>query len=110
DKRTGLPVYSLYTGTPSVPTPSASQLKGIDAMVIDLQDIGSRSYTFSGTMKTVMEACFRHNVEVIVLDRPNPLGGLKVDGPLPDPWIVSSSLVCEFPVPYVHGLTMGELA
>ena len=110
DARTGLPVYSLYTGSPSVPTPSSSQLKGIDAMVIDLQDIGSRSYTFSGTMKTVMEACFRHKVEVIILDRPNPLGGLKVDGPMPDPAIVGASLVCEFPVPYVHGLTMGELA
>jgi uncharacterized protein YbbC (DUF1343 family) len=61
-------------------------------------------------MKTVMEGCFRQNVEVVVLDRPNPLGGLKVDGPLPDAAFVGSSLVCELPVPYVHGLTMGELA
>src|ERR1019366_10639581 len=61
-------------------------------------------------IKMVLEECFRQNVEVMVPDRPNPLGGFKVDGPLPDPAIVSSSLVCEFPVPYVHGLTMGELA
>ena len=108
DPRTGLMVYSLYSGRPSIP--SAAQLKGIDALVIDLQDIGVRSYTFSGTMKTAMEGCFRRNVEVIVLDRPDPLGGLKVSGPPLDPNLVGASLVCEFPVPYVHGLTMGELA
>ena len=105
DPRTGLMVYSLYTGRTPKGLPTPAQLK-----VVDLQDVGVRSYTFSGTMKRVMEGCFRQNVEVIVLDRPNPLSGLKVDGPLPDPAIVSSSLVCEFPVPYVHGLTMGELA
>ncbi len=110
DPHTGFMVYSLYTGRTPKGLPSPAQLKGLDALVVDLQDVGTRSYTFSGTMKRVMEGCFRANVEVIVLDRPNPLGGLKVDGPLPDPAIVSSSLVCEFPVPYVHGLTMGELA
>ncbi|MGH7995616.1 MAG: DUF1343 domain-containing protein [Opitutaceae bacterium] len=108
DPRTGLPVHSLYNGRSHEPT--AAQLRGIDALVIDLQDIGVRSYTFSGTMKLAMQGCFKHHVEVIILDRPDPLGGLKVDGPLPDPGLVGSSLMCEFPVPYVHGLTMGELA
>jgi uncharacterized protein YbbC (DUF1343 family) len=108
DPRTGLRVYSLYNGHGA--QPSAAQLRGLDALVIDLQDVGVRGYTFAGTMKEVMEGCFKHHVEVIVLDRPDPLGGLKMDGPLPDPGVVGASLVCEFPVPYVHGLTMGELA
>jgi uncharacterized protein YbbC (DUF1343 family) len=108
DPRTGLMIYSLYNGRTHQPT--AAQLKGIDALVIDLQDIGTRSYTFTGAMKQAMEGCFLHNVEVIVLDRPNPLGGLKVDGPILDPQWVGPNLVNEFPVPYVHGLTIGELA
>ncbi len=108
DARTGLPVYSLYNGV-NRGKPSKAQLKGLDAVVIDLQDIGSRSYTFTGAMKMCMEGCFENGVEVIVLDRPNPLGGLKVDGPPLDPqWV--SSLVTAFRVPYVHGLTIGELA
>jgi uncharacterized protein YbbC (DUF1343 family) len=105
DPRTGLMVHSLY-GRSRRPTPA--QLRGIDAMVIDLQDIGARSYTFVSAMKVTMEACFLNNVEVVVLDRPNPLGGLKVDGPPLDPRYMS--YVGEFPVPYVHGLTIGELA
>src|SRR5665213_1517594 len=108
DRRTGLMVYSLYNGRTHQPT--AAQLKGIDALVIDLQDIGTRSYTFTGAMKQAMEGCFANKVEVIVLDRPNPLGGLKVDGPIIDPQLVGPNLVNEFPVPYVHGLTIGELA
>ncbi len=108
DAITGLPIFSLYNGKTHRPT--KAQLKGVDALVVDLQDIGVRSYTFTGAMKQVMEGCFENNVEVIVLDRPNPLGGLKVDGPLLDaPWL-GSALVNEFPVPYVHGLTIGELA
>ena len=105
DARTGLPVYSLY-GKNRKPTPA--QLKGLDAMVIDLQDIVVRSYTFNVVMRYTMEACFENGVEVIVLDRPNPLGGLKVDGPSLDPEWMSG--VGAFRVPYVHGLTMGELA
>lgn len=102
---TGLPIYSLY-GKTKRPTPA--MLKGLDAVVIDLQDIGVRSYTFISWMRYTMEACFEHRVEVIVLDRPNPLGGLKVDGPpLDAEWM---SDVGAFRVPYVHGLTMGELA
>lgn len=105
DARTGLPVYSLH-GQNRRPTPA--QLKGLDALVVDLQDIGVRSYTFNVTMKYALEACFQSGVEVIVLDRPNPLGGLKVDGPLLDrEWW---SGVGAYPIPYVHGLTMGELA
>lgn len=104
-KPTGLPVYSLY-GKTRKPTPS--MLRGIDALVIDLQDIGSRSYTFVSAMRYAIEACFENGVEVIVLDRPNPLGGLKVSGPpLDAEWV---SYVGAFRVPYVHGLTIGELA
>ena len=109
DRLTGLPVYSLYNGR--IPhRPTKAQLRGIDALVIDLQDIGVRSYTFAAAMKEAMEGCFENNVEVIVLDRPNPLGGLKVDGPLLDPQWVGLALVNDLPVPYVHGLTIGELA
>jgi len=106
DARTGLMVHSLYHGTGTRPT--RAQLKGIDTMVIDLQDVGVRSYTFVSAMKVCMEGCFENGVDVVVLDRPNPLGGLKVDGPPLDPQLVS--YVGEFRVPYVHGLTIGELA
>ncbi len=107
DKRTGLPVFSVYG---KYMKPTKAMLKGLDAMVIDLQDIGTRSYTFVNVMKWTMESCFENNVEVIILDRPNPLGGLKVDGPLLDAkWAVNNQ-VGAFRVPYVHGLTIGELA
>lgn len=102
---TGLPVYSLYGPTRS-PTPE--MLAQVDVMLVDLQDIGVRSYTFAAAMKLVMEACFRKGIAVMVLDRPNPLGGLKVDGPPLDPSLIS--YVGPFPTPYVHGLTMAELA
>ncbi len=105
DKRTGLPAYSLYGKNRR---PTREQLKGLDALVIDLQDIGVRSYTFSVCMKYAMEACFDNDVEVIVLDRPNPLGGLKVDGPILDRTLFSG--VGQYQIPYIHGLTMGELA
>ena len=106
DTATGLPLFSLYNGKSHKPTPQ--QIKSIDALVIDLQDIGTRSYTFISAMKVCMEACFENNKEVIILDRPNPLGGLKVDGPPLDSDLMS--YVGSFRVPYVHGLTMGELA
>jgi len=111
DPRTGLMVYSLYSGVAYKGKSfkaSPAQLKDIDALVVDLQDIGTRSYTFTSAMKLALEACFENGKELIVLDRPNPLGGLKVDGPLLDAkWM---SYVGAFRVPYVHGLTMGELA
>lgn len=105
DPRTGLPVFSLY-GKYRRPTPE--MLKQIDVLVIDLQDLGVRSYTYISSMRYAMEACFTHGVEVVILDRPNPLGGKKVDGPNLDPrWM---SFVGAFEIPYVHGLTIGELA
>jgi uncharacterized protein YbbC (DUF1343 family) len=107
DPRTGLPVYSLYGATRK---PTQAMLKGIDAMVIDLQDIGTRSYTFVSAMKRTMEGCFEHGVEVIVLDRPNPLGGRKANGPMLDAQWAKDNYVGAFRVPYVHGLTIGELA
>jgi len=111
DPRTGLMVYSLYSGVAYKGKSfkaSPAQLKDIDALVVDLQDIGTRSYTFTSAMKLAVEACFENGKEVIILDRPNPLGGLKVDGPpLDAAWM---SYVGAFRVPYVHGLTMGELA
>lgn len=105
DPRTGLPVYSLYG---EYRHPTAEMLRGLDALVIDLQDVGVRSYTYVSCMRYAMETCFQNNVEVVILDRPNPLGGLKVDGPpLDREW---RSYVGAFHVPYVHGLTIGELA
>lgn len=105
DARTGLPVYSLYG---KYRKPTAQMLSKIDTLVIDLQDVGARSYTYASCMLLSMEACFEAGKEVIVLDRPNPLGGLKVDGPMLD--MEFKSYVGMFPAPYVHGLTMGEIA
>jgi uncharacterized protein YbbC (DUF1343 family) len=105
DERTGLPVFSLYG---KYRTPTADMLKHIDVMVVDLQCVGSRSYTYISALRLVMEACFEANIEVVVLDRPNPLGGMKVGGPiLEDRWL---SYVGAYPIPYVYGLTIGELA
>ena len=105
DPKTGLPVYSLY-GSTRKPTPE--MLKGVDVMVYDIQDVGTRSYTFISTLGLVMRACAEQDVEVMVLDRPNPLGGLKVEGCLVEPGFFS--FVSEFRIPYVYGLTVGELA
>ena len=105
DPVTGLPAFSLY-GTTRKPSPG--MLRGLDALVFDLQDVGCRSYTYLSTLARCMEACGENNVEMIVLDRPNPLGGNRVEGPgIESQWI---SFVGQFPVPYVHGLTAGELA
>ena len=82
DPKTGLPVYSLY-GSTRKPTPD--MLKGVDVMVYDIQDVGTRSYTFISTLGLVMRACAEQDIEVMVLDRPNPLGGLKVEGCLVEP-------------------------
>ncbi len=105
DGKTGLPVYSLYGKTRK---PSAEMLKNIDVLVYDIQDIGSRSYTYISTMGLAMEAAAENGKEFIVLDRPNPLGGEKMEGPIVDPEFIS--FVSQFPIPYVHGLTCGELA
>ena len=105
DPKTGLPVYSLY-GSTRKPTPQ--MLKGVDVMVYDIQDVGTRSYTFISTLGLVMRACAEQDIEVMVLDRPNPLGGLKVEGSYVEPGF--HSFVSEFRIPYVYGLTVGELA
>ena len=105
DPKTGIPVYSLYGRTRM---PSDEMLSGLDVLVYDIQDIGSRSYTFISTLGLVMRACALNDVEVMVLDRPNPLGGNKVEGCLVEPGF--HSFVSEFAIPYIYGLTVGELA
>ena len=105
DPATGLPVYSLY-GATRKPTPE--MLEGIDAMVYDIQDVGARSYTFISTLGLVMEACAEAGIEVVVLDRPNPLGGYKVEGCVAEDGLIS--FVGQYRIPYIYGLTVGELA
>ena len=105
DPVTGIPVYSLYGKNEG---PTASMLKGIDVLVYDIQDIGVRSYTYISTMGKAMEAAAKSNVKFVVLDRPNPLGGLKMEGPLSKKGYFS--IVGAYPIPYVYGLTVGELA
>lgn len=105
DDRTGLPVYSLY-GATRKPTPE--MLDGIDVMVYDIQDVGARSYTFISTLGLVMEACAEKGIEVVVLDRPNPLGGCKVEGSYVE--LPFNSFVSQYRIPYIYGLTVGELA
>ena len=105
DAATGLPVYSLY-GSTRKPTPE--MLEGIDVMVYDIQDVGARSYTFISTLGLVMEACAEKGIEVMVLDRPNPLGGNKIEGCYVErPF---NSFVSQYRIPYIYGLTVGELA
>lgn len=105
DDATGLPVYSLYGATRK---PTKEMLQGIDIMVYDIQDVGVRSYTFISTLGLVMEACGELGIEVMVLDRPNPLGGNKIEGCYVEPGFYS--FVSQYPIPYVYGLTVGELA
>lgn len=104
---TKLPVYSLYGPGPTrKPTPA--MLKGIDVLVYDLQDTGCRSYTFISSMGMAMESCALAGVEFMVLDRPNPLGGERVEGPMLNPRF--RSMVGQWPIPYVYGMSAGELA
>ena len=105
DARTGLPVYSLYGAHRA---PSAEQLEGLDLLVYDIQDNGCRSYTYVSTMGLAMEAAAASDVGFVVLDRPNPLSGLRVEGNIVEPGFIS--FVSQFPIPYVYGLTPGELA
>ncbi len=105
DPKTGIPVYSLY-GNTRKPTPE--MLKNVDVLVYDIQDVGCRSYTYISTMGLAMEAAAENNIDFVVLDRPNPLGGLKIEGNLTEtPYI---SFVSQFKIPYIYGLTCGELA
>lgn len=106
DARSGLPVRSLY-GKTRKPTPE--MLADLDVLVFDLQDIGSRSYTFISTMRLCLEACIENDIALVILDRPNPLGGKRIEGPatVDDEF---RSFIGQIDVPYVHGMTMGELA
>ncbi len=105
DPATGLPVYSLYGKTRK---PTKDMLKGVDVIVYDVQDIGSRSYTFISTLGLLMEAAAETGIPVVVLDRPNPLGGQRMEGVIVKNGFFS--FVSQFAIPYVHGLTAGELA
>jgi len=101
----GVPIYSLYGHTRE---PDGAMLAGLDRLVIDLQDVGTRVYTYIHTMTNCLRACARHGVPVLVCDRPNPLGGLSVEGPMLAPGF--ESFVGLFPIPLRHGLTIGEMA
>lgn len=105
DPATGLPVHSLY-GATRQPTPE--MLEGVDVIVYDIQDVGVRSYTFISCLGLMMRSCAELGIEVMVLDRPNPLGGLKVEGPVVREGFFS--YVGQYPIPYVYGLTVGEVA
>ena len=105
DPKTGVKMYSLF-GKTHKPTPE--MLKDIDVLVYDIQDIGCRSYTFYATMGVCMEACAENGKEFMVLDRPNPLGGNKVEGNLVEDGYFS--FVSKYAIPYLYGLTPGELA
>ncbi|MCF7707351.1 MAG: DUF1343 domain-containing protein [Verrucomicrobia bacterium] len=107
DSKTGLPVYSLY-GPGPVRTPTPEMLEHIDVLVYDIQDTGVRSYTFISSMGLAMEACGEAGVEFMVLDRPNPLGGLRVEGPILEDKF--KSLVGQWEITYAYGMTCGELA
>ncbi|MFC2335618.1 MAG: exo-beta-N-acetylmuramidase NamZ domain-containing protein [Prevotella sp.] len=105
DATTGLPVFSLY-GKNRIP--SDEMLQGIDALVYDIQDVGCRSFTYISTLYNVMKAAVRNHKKVVVLDRPNPLGGEKIEGNMTEDNCIS--FVSQFKIPYVYGLTPGELA
>ena len=107
DPKTGLPVISLYGNKHYKPT--ADDLKGIDLMIFDIQDVGVRFYTYISTLHYVMEACAENNIELMILDRPNPNGYL-IDGPVLDTAEVPRAFVAMHPIPISHGMTIGEYA
>jgi uncharacterized protein YbbC (DUF1343 family) len=105
DTRRGIPIYSLYSDTRE---PTADMLRDLDVLVIDLQDVGTRVYTYVYTMANCLRAARRHGITVVVCDRPNPIGGEAVEGALlREPY---TSFVGQFPIPLRHGMTIGELA
>jgi uncharacterized protein YbbC (DUF1343 family) len=105
DPRSGLPVYSLYGATRH---PSAAMLEGIDVLIFDIQDVGARPYTYASTLAYLLQSAKQYGREVWVLDRPNPIGGLRIDGPVLEP--AFASFIGLYPIPERHGLTIGELA
>jgi uncharacterized protein YbbC (DUF1343 family) len=105
DRQRRIPIYSLYSETRE---PTAEMLRDIDVLVIDLQDVGTRVYTYIYTMANCMRAAARHGVRVVICDRPNPVGGTAVEGAILRPeW---ASFVGQFPIPLRHGMTVGEIA
>jgi uncharacterized protein YbbC (DUF1343 family) len=107
DAKTGLPVISLYGNKHYKPTPA--DLKGLDLVIFDIQDVGARFYTYISTLHYVMEACAENNVELMILDRPNPNGYL-IDGPILDTANVPRAFVAMHPIPISHGMTIAEYA
>ncbi|MEM5017529.1 DUF1343 domain-containing protein [Metabacillus indicus] len=105
DEKTGLPVYSLY-GATKKPTPE--MLENVEILLFDIQDVGTRYYTYIYTMAYAMEAAKENNIPIVVLDRPNPQGGDSVDGPVLEP--EAASFIGLYPIPTKHGMTVGELA
>jgi uncharacterized protein YbbC (DUF1343 family) len=105
DPRTGLPVYSLYGATRH---PTAEMLAGVDVLLFDIQDVGSRAYTYISTMAYAMQGAAEHGKTFWVLDRPNPVGGVNVEGPVLDPRF--ASFIGLYPIAMRHGMTIGELA
>jgi uncharacterized protein YbbC (DUF1343 family)/CubicO group peptidase (beta-lactamase class C family) len=105
DEKTKLPVFSLYGETRR---PSEEMLEGIDTLVFDIQDVGARFYTYISTMGLCMEEAAKNEIRMVVLDRPNPITGAIVDGPVADK--EHFSFICYGPIPLVHGMTIGELA
>ncbi|MDR2424730.1 MAG: DUF1343 domain-containing protein [Prevotellaceae bacterium] len=104
DEKTGISIISLYGNNKK---PTAKQLEGLDCMVFDMQDVGTRFYTYLSTMHYIMEACAENGIRLIVLDRPNP-NGFYIDGPVLKPEF--RSFIGMHPIPAVHGMTLGELA
>ncbi len=105
DRRTEIPIYSLYSETRK---PTEEMLSGLDVLVFDLQDVGCRVYTFIYTMANCLKACAKYGKKMIVLDRPNPINGIDTEGNLLE--IGHESFVGMFPIPMRHGMTVGELA
>lgn len=108
DARTGLPVYSLYGADEASLAPTPDMLDGLDAVVFDIQDVGARYYTYVWTMVHAMRACARAGIEMVVLDRPNPIGGEVVEGGAVEPGFSSFVGLCS--MPNRHGLSAGEIA
>jgi uncharacterized protein YbbC (DUF1343 family) len=106
DEKTGLPIHSLYGKTRK---PTADMLRDVDILVFDIQDVGARYYTYISTLALVMEAARENDKSVVVLDRPNPIGGEAVEGPLQDESL-RGDFIAYFPLPTRHGMTVGELA
>jgi uncharacterized protein YbbC (DUF1343 family) len=106
DAKTGLPVHSLYGETRR---PTDDMLRGLDTIVVDLADVGARFYTYHVTVAYVMEEAAKRNIRVVILDRPNPINGWQIEGPMPDASVMGR-MVSYHPMPIRHGLTLGELA